>query len=303
VTRRLPVLLAVLAVLAICACGTTPTSAGASPSPSPTSIQHGKITVGGQARTYRLFRPPSLDAQHPAPLVLLLHGCASSGDQFATVTQFDEQASKTGFVAVYPDGLADFGSGFDHCWNEFLDQSKADDFGFLSQLLDRLTADQNIDKNRVYVAGLQSGGHMAYTLACAMPDRIAGIASVSGGMPLDGRKSAMRCPASGARLSRPVSVMEMHGTADTFIPYTGGGGLDAPPTEDLIRYWAALDGCSGDPSVNQNGTTKITLWKHCGGSAAVRLDTVIGGDNRWYTSPAGPDASSVVASWFFNSIQ
>jgi polyhydroxybutyrate depolymerase len=300
VTRRLPVL---LAVLALSGCGSSATSAGGTASPSPISIQHGKITIGGQARTYRLFRPASLDAQHPAPLVLLLHGCASSGDQFATITKFDDQASKVGFVAAYPDGLADFGPGFDHCWNEFLDQSKADDLGFLSQLLDRLTAEQNIDKNRIFVAGLQSGGHMAYTLACAIPGRIAGIASVSGGMPLDGRKSAMRCPAAGGMLTRPVSVMEMHGTADTFLPYAGGGGLDTSPIEDLIRYWAALDGCSGDPSINQNGTTKTTLWKHCGGSAAVRLDTVAGGDNRWYASPGGPDASSVVAGWFFNSIQ
>ena len=167
-----------------------------------------------------------------------------------------------------------------------------------------ITKDLPIDKNRIFVAGLQSGGHMAYTLACAIPERIAAIASVSGGMPLDDRKAAMRC--SDNKLAKPISVMEMHGTADTFIPYQGGGGLNAPPVLDLVKYWATLDGCIGDPSVNQTGITKTTLWTHCTGTSVVKLDTVTGGHNTWFGSsldpvPGEPKASAAV--WdFFNSL-
>jgi polyhydroxybutyrate depolymerase len=295
---------AVLVGLILCGCGLSPTSAAATATPNPASIEHGKITVGGLAHTYRLFRPQTLAAQNPTAMVVLLHGCGSSGDEFASVTHFDDQAAAAGIVAVYPDGLANFGPGFNHCWNEFLDPTMSDDFTFLSQLIVKLTKDLPIDKNRIFVAGLQSGGHMAYTLACAIPERVAAIASISGGMPLDERMASMRCTDN--KRAKPVSVMEMHGTADSFIPYAGGGGLNAQSVVDVVKYWATVDGCTGDPSVNQNGITKTTLWKHCSGTSVVRLDTVTGGHNTWFGStldpvPGEPKASAAV--WdFFNGL-
>jgi polyhydroxybutyrate depolymerase len=295
---------AVLVGLVLCSCGSSPTSAAVTPTAYPASIEHGKITVGGLARTYRLFTPQKIDAQNPTAMVVLLHGCGSSGDEFAAITHFNEQAAAAGIVAVYPDGLANYGPGFNHCWNEYLDPTLADDFTFLSQLIDQLTKNLPIDKNRVFVAGLQSGGHMAYTLACAIPERIAAIASISGGMPLDEQKVLMRC--SDNKPAKPVSVMEMHGTADSFIPYEGGGVLNAPPIVDVVKYWATVDGCTGDPSVNQSGITKTTLWKHCSGTSVVRLDTVTSGHNTWFGStldpvPGEPKASAAV--WdFFNSV-
>jgi polyhydroxybutyrate depolymerase len=288
---------AALVGLVICGCGSSPTSVPATATPNPASIEHGHISVGGLAHTYRLFRPLKLDAHSPTAMVVLLHACGGSGDQFASITHFDEQAGAAGIVAVYPDELA-------NCWNEFLDPAMADDFTFLSQLIDQLTKDLPIDKNRIFVAGLQSGGHMAYTLACAIPERIAAIASISGGMPLDQQKASMRC--SDNKLAKPVSVMEMHGTADSFLPYEGGGGLNAPPTLDIVKYWATVDGCTGDPSVNQSGITKTTLWKHCSGTSVVRLDTVTGGHNTWFGSTLDPvqgEPKASAAVWdFFNSV-
>jgi polyhydroxybutyrate depolymerase len=301
---------AVLTGLVLCGCGSSPTSAVPTSSPPAAtsiagSIEHGTITVGRVTHSYRLFTPEKLDAQNPTAMVLLLHRCGSSGDEFASVTHFDEQAAAGGIVAVYPDGLANFGApGFNHCWNEYLDPTLTDDFTFLSQLIDRLTKNLPIDKNRIFVAGLQSGGHMAYTLACVIPERIAAIASISGGMPLDERKASMRC--SDNKRAKPVSVMEMHGTADSFAPYEGGGDLNVPPTLDVVKYWATVNGCSGDPSVNQSGITKTTLWNRCSGTSVVRLDTVTGGHNTWFGStldpvPGEPKASAVV--WdFFNSV-
>jgi polyhydroxybutyrate depolymerase len=296
--------LAALVGLVLCGCGSSPTSAAASATPNPASIVHGKISVGGLAHSYRLFTPRKLDAQNPTAMVVLLHGCGSSGDEFAAITHFDKQAAAAGIVAVYPDGLANFGPGFYHCWNEYLNPGLADDFTFLSQLIDQLSKDLPIDKNRVFVAGLQSGGHMAYTLACAIPERIASIASISGGMPLDQQKALMRC--SDNKRAKPVSVMEMHGTADSFAPYEGGGVLNAPPTIDVVKYWAAVNGCSGDPSVSENGITKTTLWKHCSGTSVVRLDTVTGGHNTWFGSTLDPvrgEPNASAAVWdFFNNV-
>lgn len=142
---------------------------------------------------------------------------------------------------------------------------------------------------------------MAYTLACATRGRVAAIASVSGGMPLDARKASMRCP--NVSLSKPVSVMEMHGTADEVLPYDGGGDLKAPATIDLIKYWASMDARSGDPVVKKDGITTTSLWGQCKGTTIGRLDTVTGGHNTWFGSgvdavPGEPHASAVVADFF-----
>jgi polyhydroxybutyrate depolymerase len=100
--------------------------------------------------------------------------------------------------------------------------------------------------------------------------------------------------------------MEMHGTADAFLPYEGGGRLDAPATLDVVKYWAMVDGCTGDASMSQSGITTTSLWTNCGDAAVVRLDTVTGGHNTWFGStvdpvPGEPNASQTVWA-FFNGL-
>ncbi len=254
-------------------------------------MQHASLMINGQARTYRLFRPGSLDPNQPAPLVVLLHGCQadSSGDQIAAVTHFDNDATTGRFVAVYPDAIGG-------CWNLVRNPAEADDLAFMNGLLDRLVRDLPISKTRIFVAGMQGGGHMAYEVACEVSSRIAAVASVSGGMPLDGCQPA-----------RPVSIMEMHGTDDSFLPYEGGGRLGSPSIVELIQRWRTLDGCLGDPILSQSGITKTSLWNECKSGTVVRLDTVVGGHNTWFGShsnpvPGEPNANSVIWS-FFSSLQ
>ena len=56
--------------------------------------------------------------------------------------------------------------------------------GFISALIDSLTADLNIDTTRVYATGMSNGAFMTYTLGCELSDRIAAIAPVAGGSPV-----------------------------------------------------------------------------------------------------------------------
>ena len=96
----------VVALVSFASCsGSAPTST------SPDPVQHGKLTIAGQVRTYRLFRPHTISGRHAA-LVVALHPCApgANGDGMAAATHFDEQASSARFVVVYPDGI-------DGCWN------------------------------------------------------------------------------------------------------------------------------------------------------------------------------------------
>lgn len=268
---------------------------GGSPAPSkPSPILHGHISVAGQQRGYRLFRPPSLGSR-PAPLVILLHGCfpGATGDQVATAFHFDDQATSVGFVAVYPDGIGG-------CWNQGPCCTTADDVGFIGALLDRLVKEGSIDRSRILVAGWSGGGAMAYRLACELPSRLTAVASVAGAWWLD-----LPC-----RPARPVSILEMHGTDDSRSPFDGGGPLNLSPVLAVSQRWAQLDGCSSSPTLTQSGITKSSTWGSCQAGTVVRLDITAGGRHSWFGChvppcdpvPGEPDANSVVWS-FFNGLR
>ena len=81
---------------------------------------------------------------------------------------------------------------------------------------------------------------------------------------------------------RPISVYEIHGTADTVLPYGGGGFLQAFSAPASARKWAALDHCAKTPrGSSPSHSVKVTTYVACRGSAHVALRTLVGGVHRW----------------------
>ena len=286
--RRTSLVVLYIVTFGFVACG------GSSAPSKPSPVLHQSISVGGELRGYRLFRPPSLGST-PAPLVVLLHGCfpGANGEQAATAFRFDEEAISGRFVAVYPDGIHG-------CWNQGPCCSAADDVGFISALLDRLIKELSIDRSRIFVTGWSGGGAMAYRLACELSGRIAAIASVAGAWWLDAPCSP----------TRPVSVLEMHGTNDSRAPSDGGGPLNLSPILAVVQRRAELDGCVGDPALGLSGVTMSSTWNRCKAGAVVRLDTIVDGRHTWFGCgvppcdpvPGEPGASAAV--WdFFSSLR
>ena len=92
-----------------------------------------------------------------------------------------------------------------------------DDVPFFEALLDEIGAWADVDPDRVFATGISNGGAMSYRLACDMPERIAGIASVAG---MNAAETAPGCTPS-----EPVPVLHIHGTDDPCAPYGA-----APPS-------------------------------------------------------------------------
>jgi polyhydroxybutyrate depolymerase len=264
--------------LAICvaSCGGSTATPTANPSPS-SGLQHANVTVGGAKRTYRLYIPPSLNSNQLAPLVVGLTGCPSEGDDMAGATHLDDLAATAGFVIVYPDPVAG-------CWNTGTCCGNADDFTFISRLVDQLTTSLRIDKARIFAAGFSAGAIMAYSLACKFSDKFAAIASVAG------REDLLDC-----KPARPLSVLEMHGTDDASVSYAGGAGA--------VQRWVTLDGCTGDPTQSTSGITTTSIWSKCQRGTVVRFDSVEGGHHQWFGSafnpiPGEPNSNAVVWDFF-----
>ena len=70
-------------------------------------------------RDYKLYLPPSGAGQRPAPrpLLLMLHGCTQTPDDFATGTRMNDAARAGGFLVLYPAQSAF--ANLHRCWNWF----------------------------------------------------------------------------------------------------------------------------------------------------------------------------------------
>ena len=262
------------------------------PSQSPSAIQNATMTFSGELRSYTVFSPLSLDPKKLVPLVVAIHGYTVDSTEMETSSHFDDQATQGGFIVVYPQGL-------NNSWNagSCCGHNSNDDVGFIRELIDRLVSGGHVDPKRVFVTGMSNGGAMAHRLACELSDRIAGVASVSGALVTDA-----------CNLSRPISVLEMHGTADSLVPFEGGftAGLGHfPSTISFMTRWATLDGCASTPTVTQSGITQISTWSGCRAGTLVVLEAVMGADHSWFGPgdplPGEPNATEVV--WdFFNHL-
>jgi polyhydroxybutyrate depolymerase len=286
------------ALLAATACG----GGGGSSSGAPAPVQNAQITVDGVVRNYRVFVPPTLDRSRPAPLVVVLHGGANSVEDTVKVTGFDKAAAAGDFIVAYPEGTRREWNAGACCGSA--PSRNPNDVGFLTQVLDRLQADYNVDPARVFVAGVSNGAMMAYRFACERADRLTAVGSVAGAV-----------VARDCRPSRPVSVLEIHGTEDQLVPYVGGqpsaveaqGAPPYAPTPAMVRQWAEGDRCPPPAPPEVAGPVTTDSWTACARGSAVKLITVQGGGHIWFASGLGPANGALDATgaiWrFFSTLR
>jgi poly(hydroxyalkanoate) depolymerase family esterase len=135
------------------------------------------------ARHYYLFVPDSVKPLSSlSPLVVMLHGCMQNARDFANGTRMNALAEKHRFSVLYPEQPES--SNKIKCWNWFDQNNQRRDLGepgILIGLIEQvLKENPNIDRSRVYVAGLSAGGAMAATLSLCYPELFAAAAIHSG---------------------------------------------------------------------------------------------------------------------------
>ena len=115
------------------------------------------------------------------PLVIMLHGCTQSANDFARGTKMNELADELGFVVAYPEQTKS--ANVQKCWNWFRqsDQGKASgEPAVIAGTTREMITNHPIDPGRVYVAGLSAGGAAAAIMADAFPDIFAAVGIHSG---------------------------------------------------------------------------------------------------------------------------
>lgn len=242
------------------------------------------LRVDGVQRSYLVHVPR---AAPPAgfPVVLAFHGGGGRARSMIRLTGLDALADRRGFIVAYPDGI-------DRHWNDGRStiKVKSDDVGFVAAVLDDLERRFPVDARRIYATGISNGGIFSERLGCDLSNRIAAIAPVSGTMPAD--------LAPSCRPARPVSLLQIGGTADPIMPYGGGAVADfggrgeggqVLSDQRTAALWADLDGCAGPsrpealaPIAAPDGTGVVrTRFAPCRPGAVVTLLTVEGGGHTW----------------------
>jgi polyhydroxybutyrate depolymerase len=253
------------------------TSAHAQTTPQ---LREQSIQVGDLQRSYYFYKPtPSRTRQ---PLVIVLHGGGGHGSQVSSLG-FQPLAMQGNFVLAYPNGLRGWNDGraSDLVVNR---TGNADDIGFLRAMIAQLSAQGDVDPQRVYVVGISNGGMMAMRMGCEMANEIKGIAAVIANLP--------EALVSTCRPARPVPVLIMNGTEDPLMPYLGGSvgfaGQDRGrviSTDRTVDFWRNVNGCRANtqqsmrPNRDPRDGTRVLMSTsvRCRANAEVRLYSIQGG--------------------------
>jgi polyhydroxybutyrate depolymerase len=239
------------------------------------------LTSSGGTRDLRLHVPAGYDPTAGQMLVLSFHGFSSNAWEQEILTRMDTVADAHGFLVAYPDGVSaswNAGACCGVAWND-----SVDDVQFTKDMLALIASEYCIDPARIYATGMSNGGFMSHRLGCEMADTFAAIAPVAGVLGID---------AAACNPSRPVPILDFHGTADPIVPYKGGTpvspvdlGSAVPITfrsvADSMSIWRTKEGCSGTPDTIYAQGDATCQRSTCSAGSEVVLCTIDQGGHTW----------------------
>jgi poly(hydroxyalkanoate) depolymerase family esterase len=263
------------------------------------------------SRAYRLFIPSRYQGQ-PLPLVVMLHGCTQSPDDFAAGTRMNFIAEEQTCFVVYPAQRSEANQS--KCWNWFrtADQQRGrGEPSLIAGITRQIMRDYSVDPKRVYVGGLSAGAAAAAIMGATYDDLYAAV----------GIHSGLACGAAIDLPSAFVAMRQGGGSDDRVIPGDGS------PVPTIIFHGdrdMTVHPNNGDQILEQSiGTTSTQKQVHrgkiAGGHAYTRtIHTGAGGrgifehwnihgaGHAWsggspagsYTDPRGPDATREMLRFF-----
>lgn len=301
------------------------------PDPAPGLVLPGQFlsrshTGPAGARAYKLYIPASPAAGEALPLLVMLHGCKQSPDDFAAGTRMNELAERLGFLVAYPGQASQANSS--GCWNWFKPQDQGRDQGepaVIAGITQEVAAGHAVDRRRIFVAGLSAGAAMAVVLGETYPDLYAAVGAHSG-LPygaahdvpsafaaMKGGKGSLPGMAAGAprRAANAVPTIVFHGDRDPTVDPCNGTQIVAQARTLAADFGSAPAGLEGR---TERGTApggrafSRTTYTDAHGQVWVEQWLLHGAGHAWsggsprgsYTDPAGPDASAEMLRFFLS---
>lgn len=272
------------------------------------------FTCAAGSRRFRTYVPASA-SDGASGIVLMLHGCTQTPEDFAAGTGMNVLADAHGFIVVYPEQSR--GENAQSCWNWFSpgDQRRGrGEPAILAALAQQVGAEYGLGRERTFVAGLSAGAAMAVILGETYPDVFSAIGAHSG-LPLGSAKDVASAFAAmaGDALEPPrpapgrdrVRTIVFHGAADSTVHPSNGEAiarrardLHAPQSiETSTAGHAAGRNYRCEVSHDTDGCAVVEHWILNGQGHAWSGGQAAGS----YTDLNGPDASAEMIRFFLQT--
>jgi poly(hydroxyalkanoate) depolymerase family esterase len=268
------------------------------------------------SRSYKLFIPSRYQEGQSLPLVVMLHGCTQSPDDFAAGTRMNFIAEEQTCFVVYPAQRSEANQA--KCWNWFRtgDQQRGrGEPSLIAGITRQIMHDYSVDANRVYAGGLSAGAAAAAIMGATYNDLYAAIGVHSGlacgaatdlpsafvAMRQGGGPDARVVPGVTPGDGRPVPAIVFHGDRDATVHPDNGDQI----LEQSIRATSTQKTVHRGRVPGGHAYTRA-IHTDAGGHGIFEHWTIHGAGHAWsggspagsYTDPQGPDATREMLRFF-----
>jgi poly(hydroxyalkanoate) depolymerase family esterase len=274
-------------------------------------VQGGYSNAAG-SRGYKLFIPSCYRGQ-PLPLVVMLHGCTQSPDDFAAGTRMNFIADEQACFVVYPAQRREANQA--KCWNWFRTSDQQRGSGepsLIAGITRQIMRDYSIDSKRVYIAGMSAGAAAAAIMGATYDDLYAAVGVHSGlacGAAIDLPSAFVAMRQGGASDGRvtlngrpPVPTIVFHGDRDVTVhPINGEHVLEqsmkTTSTQKKVHRGRVFGGHAYTRTIHTDASGRgfFEHWSIHGAGHAWSGGSPAGS----YTDPQGPDATREMLRFFF----
>lgn len=257
------------------------------------------------------YTPGNLPAG--APLVVALHGCTQTANDYHTHSGWQKYADLWGFAVVYPQtGAANNGLSCFSWFDAAKDTRGRGEAASVVQMVNHAQTQLGSDSHRIFVTGLSAGGGMAADLLADYPDVFAGGA-VDSGLPAQcatTQSAASSCQNTGQNLTPAQWGDKVRGSFPGYpgpwprvAIWQGTSDSTVKPVDatELRDQWTDVQGVGQTASGTQNlpGNTTVSTYADGTGRPVVALYSVAGMGHGLAVDPGSGDTQCGTAGAYF----